>query len=137
MNKEIKQLPKEINKIIDFYIPYKELISIPLDHFLFHFLNITGVYILYSHKAILYIGCSGNIGTRLITHSSNGNYGKKIKNIDVIRFLPNDDFMGVEARLIDEFKPIYNKVNQYSNPSIPGFDINKIKEEIKKELEIK
>lgn len=138
MTREIKQLPKEIDKIIDSYFAFKKLIPIPLDNQLFHYLNIMGVYILYSAKAILYVGCSGNIGGRLKVHFSNWDYGHKIKAIDIIRFTPQDDSMGVEAQLIEKFKPTYNKINQYlrMNAKLP-LDFLELTKEIKNKLGIK
>lgn len=118
MEEDTKQLLKEINKMLDFYIPHKKLISIPVDDLLFPFLNIRGVYILYVNKAIVYVGCSVNIGTRLRAHRSHLNYGNKITNIDVIRFTLKERIMDTEARLIEEFKPYYNKINQYLDPYI-------------------
>ena len=113
MNKDTKQLLKEIDKIIDSYIPHKELISIPLNKSLFHHLKIKGIYILYSGKAIIYIGCSMNIGDRLKAHFNHRIYGKKITNIDVIRIFPHENSIEIEAKFIEEFKPYYNKANQY------------------------
>ena len=138
MIKEIKQLPKEIDKIIDSYFSFKKLIPIPLDNQLFLYLNIMGVYILHSAKAILYVGCSGNIGDRLKAHFSNCDYGHKIKGIYIIRFMPWDDSMAVEARLIEEFKPTYNKVNQYfrMDSKLP-LDLMPIMKKIKQTLGIK
>ena len=140
MNKEIKQLPKEIDKIIDSYFPYKKLISIPPDDFLVHYLNFMGVYILYSAKTILYIGNSGNIGRRLERHFYNGNYRNEITDIDIIRFTAQYNSMGIEAKLIEQFKPLYNKTNHYLRSSYPSsleFDFYEIKEKIKKRLGIK
>lgn len=113
MTKDTKRLLREINKIIDFYIPHKELISIPVNKSLFHHLKIRGIYILCSGKAIIYIGCSMNIGDRLRAHLNHRIYGKKITSIDVIRILPHENSIEIEAKLIEEFKPYYNKANPY------------------------
>ena len=113
MTKNTKQLLKEIDKVIDFYIPHKELISIPSNKDLFHHLKIRGIYILYSGKAIIYIGCSVNIGDRLKAHFNHRIYGKKITGIDIIRILPHENSIEIEAKFIEEFKPYYNKANPY------------------------
>lgn len=135
MNKNIKQLPKEINKTIDSYIPYWLVIQIPVNSFLFNFLHISGVYILYSKKEILYIGCSDNIGNRLRVHlSNNSSYRKEVVSIEIIRFRDYENPYGVEAELINKFKPKYNKAYPYGY-SIPiNFNLVEITEQIKEKV---
>ncbi len=135
MEKDTKQLLKEINEMLDFYIPHKKLISIPVDDLLFPFLNIRGVYILYVNKAIIYVGCSVNVGVRLRAHRSHLNYGNKITKIDVIRFFPKEKTMDTEARLIEEFKPYYNKTNHYLNSYVElPLDFMKITKQIRENM---
>jgi len=138
MTEKTNQLLKEINKMLDFYIPHKKLISIPVDDLLFPFLNIRGVYILYVNKAIIYVGCSVNIGVRLRAHRGHLNYGNKITNIDVVRFAPKENIMDTEARLIEEFKPYFNKNNLYLNSYVElPLDFVTITKQIKEKLGIK
>jgi len=46
MIKNISQLPKEIDKLIDSYIPYETVVSIPVKNYYLHsYLNIMGIYL--------------------------------------------------------------------------------------------
>jgi len=125
---------EDIEKVIDVHFPYRQLASVPIDRLLFHYLNIHGVYILYLHGNIIYIGQSINIGARLIAHIFQyGSYIKEVTNINIIRFKYNENFLEVETQLIDEFNPFYNKKNCYPGfePLPKNFDINKIISQIK------
>jgi len=114
VNQNINQMPEEINKIIDAYVPYEKLLSIPKDKHLLHFLNITGTYIFYSRKKIFYIGCSGNLGQRIKLHfGHSGGIGKHVTHIKIIRFKDWWSAARVEAELIDKLNPVLNKINQY------------------------
>ena len=136
----VKNFVKDINKIIDSYFPYYKITPIPIDHYLFHFLLITGVYIFYSKKEIIYIGASINIGSRLNAHFSKGSlYRNRIKEIEIIRLREVDNPCGVEAQLINKFSPLFNK--DYPSPCFYPFpsDLNllEIEKQIKQKLGIK
>ena len=140
MNKiiaQIEQFPKDIEKIVDFYFPHETAIWIPLDNKFLHFLNINGIYLLYSKNKINYVGISSNIGSRVRTHYFNGTEDRKeFTDVIIIRFQENIDIIPIEARLIDYFNPIYNRQNQHlSYSSLPiDFDskkFSKLIEEIK------
>jgi len=110
----MKNFKKEINEIIDKYIPYGILTFVPINRSVIHFVLVTGIYILYSKKEIIYIGCSSNIGERLKNHLyANSPYKNKITDIAIVRFNEWKEASFVEAKLIKRFKPPYNKSNQY------------------------
>jgi len=112
------RLIEDIKEVVDSYLPYRQIISIPIDKLLFHYLNIHGVYILYLDKNIIYIGDSTNIGSRLKAHIfSNSSSKKEVTKVDIIRF--NENSLEVESQLIDKFKPKYNK----SNGNVRGFSL--------------
>lgn len=127
---KIGQLPKKIIAIIDSTIPFNEIVSIPIDNFLLHFLNIKAIYFIFSDKKIIYIGYSYNLGPRLRCHLSDQRYYEKVTSIKILRLKYDDwfDGAGIEAYLINKYNPKYNKTNAYLNStSIPlDFNINKI-----------
>lgn len=133
MNKGIENLSEEIVRIIDSYIPCETLMQIPIDKFLFHYLNVEGIYLLYSDKTIIYIGCSINIGSRLKAHIISERFKDIITDIKIIRFPFGVNSIRVEAEFIQEFQPTYNKNNPYLYGfSLPeGFDLEKSIKEIK------
>jgi len=146
MTKDIKQLPGEINKIVDSYFPYEKIIQIPINEYFFHFLAIRGIYFLYTNNKIVYIGISTNIGKRLRAHIINKNTDKKdITSIKVIRYQRGDDIFILETQLIEYFKPFYNKRNPHMNFVIFTSNFNSDKlanlvkrlEKIEEELGIK
>lgn len=135
----MKNYWEEIKKITDYYFPYYVLISIPVDYCLFHYIDIIGVYILYSHKEIIYIGFSSNVGRRLLSHfSETSKFKDKPKKIDIIRFQFSDNPLEAEAQLIKQFNPPYNKENRYLNfvPLPLNFDLEETINQIKKRLGI-
>lgn len=130
MTKEIELLSKEIDGLMDRFVPYGILTSMPIDGTLLYYINIHGVYIFYSGKRIIYIGNSVNIGSRLKVHLKSI-FGNKITSMKIIRFPSRVNSIRVEADLIEEFKPAYNKTNSslYGFSLPPYFDLeNTIKE---------
>jgi len=139
-NKKINNiciLRRKIEKLINEYFPFNELIEIPGDLFWCNYLiHERGIYLLFNEKNIIYIGLSNNLGSRLNTHFHNIDYGNDITSIGLIRlnYEDWDDFATIEAYLIHEFNPIYNKNNQHFwyRKSIPSdFNMNKIITKIK------
>ena len=55
MIKNIVRFLKESNKVLDSYFPYQSITQVPVDFFIFDFFRLSGVYILYSEKNIIYI----------------------------------------------------------------------------------
>jgi len=130
----MNRLIEDIKEVIDSYLPCRQLISIPIDKLLFHYLNIHGVYILYLDKNIIYIGDSINIGSRLKAHIfSNSSSKKEVTKVDIIRFKDDENSLEVEAQLITEFKPKYNKSNGNARYfSLPkNFDVDELISNIK------
>jgi len=131
----MNKLIEDINKVIDIHLPYRQIISIPINKLFFYYLLINGVYILYSNNDVVYIGESINIGSRLNYHIySNTPYGENVTKIEIIRFEKGINSLEVESQLIMEFKPDYNKSNRWAGlASIPkNFDLNKIINHIRK-----
>ena len=131
----MNRLIEDIKKVIDSHLPYRQIVSIPIDKLLFHYLKINGVYILYSKNDVVYIGTSKNIGGRLSCHIySNNLYGKEITKIEVIRLGKNINPLEIESRLIIEFKPDYNKTNGWTGfASLPeNFDLDEAINHIRK-----
>jgi len=125
---------EDIENVIDSHFPCGKIISIPINKLFFRHLCIRGIYILYSNKDIIYIGCSGGIGNRLRSHCSlNSPYSDEIMRIKIIRIENGKELLIVEAQLIEQFKPIYNKTNRnFENVLwLNNFDINKIISQIK------
>jgi len=113
-----------INKIINDNFPPSVIIEIPLpkaskrNHLLgLHFdsLKVSGVYLIYSHDELLYIGLSGNIGQRIINHIST----KRMEKASHIRLIRIDDkgrnapSVALERYLIDKLNPKYNMNDGY------------------------
>lgn len=138
MIKDVTYLPKEINKIIDSYIPFEEIVSIPIDFHLFHFLTITGTYFLLLEKKIVYIGASIKIGNRLKCHlfPPSLEFKGRITGINLIRFRSERDAFDVENELIKYFQPIYNKRKYYHfNCSLTlDVDLTKLIKRLEKKL---
>ena len=141
MIKNTKQFPGEISEIIDSYFEYYKIILIPNNRFVFHFLYISGVYILYSKKGIFYIGASSNIGQRLKAHFFKSSpYNKNnIRKIAIIRLQDHENPYGIEAELINRFKPVYNKScwNSWDFPPPQGLNLAEIKNTLEEKLSIK
>jgi len=107
---------KEINDLLDRKIPIRTVLSVPINWELFQYLVFTGIYVLYSRKELIYIGYSSDISRRLSAHFSlNSQFKVKIKKVKIIRLYDSDDVFGIEAKLIEHFKPSYNKTNAYLN----------------------
>ena len=128
---------KDIESTISQYFPFGKVVFIPKNRKLIDHLMINGVYILYSKNKIVYIGMSGKIGIRLLSHlfnvsEYNSSYKNGITKIAIIRLPDNFNPMSVECRLIEYFKPYYNKANVYlGNFNLPdGFNIENLIAEI-------
>jgi len=134
MNK--KQVPtlrgflKEINDLFDRKIPIRTVVSVPANCELFYHLSFIGIYILYSRNKLLYIGYSSEVGRRLLAHFSLASQFKvRIKKVKIIRLYNSDDVFGIEAKLIEHFKPPYNKTNAYLDrykDYSPEIDLNEV-----------
>ena len=141
INKLICRLPREFNKILDFHVPYNEVILLPTRNSksfrnILQILFVSGVYFLCSKKEVVYVGFSCNIGQRLWGHF----YSKGKDDVNrsgFIRYKDDVDIMAIEAMLIDTFKPKYNRQNQHSSWMPGDFDREGLIEAIKKKLGIK
>lgn len=105
-------MAKKIDQIIDKYIPFETIIFMPKNFSYLPYIWVTGTYIIYSKKEIIYIGVSINLGNRLISHINNkhdDSFSKKITGIKIIRFHTWEEAEALEAYLINKLHPYYNK----------------------------
>lgn len=141
-NKLIHQLSKELEKLVDYYVPPNEVILLPTVRSktlrpILEVLFVRGVYFLCSKKEIIYIGLSENIGARLLVHLHS--FDKPgIVRIGFIRYKNDFYATSIEIRLIHYFKPKYNiKYESLEYATFPeGFNVEKLSRNIKETLGI-
>lgn len=68
--------------------------------------EICGVYVLYDHDEIVYIGKSKNVHRRILEHRDKEFTHFKIIEVD------SDNYSKLERILIEEFFPVYNTDNE-------------------------
>lgn len=147
---EVKDNPKEmermghelVHKYIESYAPLETLTTIPIDHLVFSLLSgIIGTYILFNKKQIIYIGCSVCVGKRLVSHIpifTTTDFSDEITHIKIIGCENWEEAESIEAALINEFEPTYNKkippMNHYAY-RLPKERTDWLKEYIKELIE--
>ncbi len=100
LHKAADGIPEELNKVSDLYhLPIEHIITPP------------GVYFLCKNKKIQYIGQASNVGSRIITHISDG-----LKDFDSVYFIacPINRLTEIESALIRYFRPNLNKTCRVS-----------------------
>ncbi len=110
MEKEAQRL---FSEYINLYAPFEVLATIPIDSSVFTLTSeITGTYIIFNGNQMIYVGCSTCIGKRLNAHVSNytpKSFSDEITHIKIVRCKNWEESESIEAALINEFKPKYNK----------------------------
>ena len=104
---QLKEYSEEIRRKINELILFNKWILVPKDETVLENICVIGLYALYSHDEVFYIGVSSNIGKRVLQHLKH--YDEIITRIKIKRFNNREIAEFKEKELIHRIRPKNNK----------------------------